>query len=623
MCGFFGCLYANTNAKPDEERVRLSAARIGHRGPDNLTVQVGYGFGLAHARLSLIDIQERSNQPMWDATGRYCLLYNGEIYNYRELRSELKASGAHFQTSGDTEVILWGLILHGESFLLRLQGMFALAFYDSERREGLLARDRFGIKPLFFASQSGRILFASEIKALQPWLDTTPDPATSMAYLAGVLAPTAPSTFFAGIRSLEPGTYIRISRDISTFTGSFFSTADFFDASEHERLSREKANSVIDEAQALLEQSIARHLTADLPVGALCSGGIDSALILRMATRHNPALRIFHANVLGATSEYDAARELAKALNLEMKSVDVSPSEFVERIPEVMWHTEKPFTYHPNSVPFLEVSKLANSESVKAVLTGEGADESFLGYSHLPLIGVIRRLRRLFIALNRRILTAPYIGRWLDVLFLDEYSSLQLLGNRMEIQDELANITDSFKNVRDPGVAETVSLLGYHLRTLLDRNDRLGMAAHLEARFPFLDNDLVRFSINLPYQYKIRKGTRLGSDKKHPLIGNKWIIRKVAERCLPASIATRPKRGFPTNFYEKNELDSRFLRGSFFQDFFELSNRQTERYWTLIDRQTKWRTVHFSIWGELFVKGRHIDELSKNISQCTKGTARQ
>lgn len=397
MCGIFGVLQHMSDSVPDRQCLEASAGLIQHRGPDDCGIFAGDGIGLVNTRLSLLDPTPRSNQPFWDRQGRYAVVYNGEIYNYRELRLALEEQGTEFRTTSDTEVLLESLVRHGiEATLPKLEGMFAFALYDKHERLLTLARDRFGIKPLYVYDRDDAFLFASEIRAMRPWMRFEPDVLSISSYLQGFGGPTQGYSFYKDIRIVPPGTLITLRRGERAQYSRFFSMSDFWDEEQASRLKRLKPKQIVDEVDELLLNSVKKQLIADAPVGALCSGGVDSSIITAMACKFHNNLAIFHANVIGRDSEYESAAALTKHLKLDLKTVEVLDQDVIDTMPEVTMHYGHPFSYHANSVPFLMVSKLVRSNGVKAVLSGEGADESYLGYAWLifNLRAFLRQLPR-------------------------------------------------------------------------------------------------------------------------------------------------------------------------------------------------------------------------------------
>ena len=305
MCGIFGVLYTNPDTIPDTALLRETADLIGHRGPDSVGLHAANGVGFVHTRLSLLDLSSRSDQPLWDSSGRYCVVYNGEIYNFAELRAELEKKGVRFVTTSDTEVLLYSLIHAGLDVLPRLEGMFAFSFYDTHTRSLILCRDRFGIKPLYVYADAGKLVFASEIKAMRPWVGFQPDLLSISSFLQGFNGPTLNYTFYRDIQSLDTGSYLRISNGRFVEKKKFFSLPQFWNADLHSSLQRESPNRIVDRMDELLFTSVKKHMIADAQVGALCSGGVDSSLIMAMAAKVHNNLAIFHANVKGVHSDVD------------------------------------------------------------------------------------------------------------------------------------------------------------------------------------------------------------------------------------------------------------------------------------------------------------------------------
>lgn len=599
MCGIFGICHRSKEATISENLLKQSAAAIRHRGPDGSGIYAGKGVGFAHTRLSLIDLDVRSNQPLWDVTGRYCLVYNGEVYNYQFLRNELEAKGYKFKTSSDTEVILYSLIHNGTDALTSFEGMFSICFYDMEKDTIVLARDRFGIKPLYIFQDQDAVLFSSEINAIRPWVILAPDRFSISSYLMGYGGPNASFTFYNNLKIMPTGSYLIIKSGSIVSQSRFFEVEDFLDESEFVRLQNTSKTDIIDEAEDLLIKSVNKHMIADIAVGALCSGGVDSSLIMALASRSNKNLAIFHANVAGPLSEYDAAQALAKHLDLEMQVVNISDDDFLEKLPQVTEHFGQPFLYHPNSVPFLMVCDLVQRNHVKAIMTGEAADEGFLGYSSIPTEDIFSQyynvLNRLRVLINK----IPGIGERLWPAGDNHSSCVRSLHNRFEIEEEKGNDITHYLKAYDKGTAKTIKHLKYHLRTLLHRNDCLGMASSIEARFPFLDHDLVRFSINLPYKNKIHFSAERPVEKKHPFMKNKWVIRQVANRYLPAELSQRPKKGFPTNAFERMNISSNYFHHSYVQDLFELSSNQIKLLDSQCSNHIKMRLLHLDVWGKV------------------------
>ena len=581
MCGLFGIVYLQVSAWPDRARIQQSIDAVAHRGPDAKVIHTEPGLGLGHVRLSLVDISDRANQPMWDATRRYCLIYNGEVYNFTSLRRELEQAGVKFVTTSDTEVVLQCLIHHGEAALARFEGMFGLAFVDRKLGTTLLARDRFGMKPLYWSKcrvDGGEaMLFASEIKCFAPWMDLVPDISMLHAYLMKFGGPTSGRTFYENIISLKPGTRLLIKPGEPIDIAPFFELCEFLDEAEMDRLDRLSPTQVADEFQALIEAAVTSHLFADARVGAFCSGGVDSSLLVSMAARQNKDVAVFHANVKGSWSEYEPASALARHLKLEMFTVDVQEQDFVDMIPRVTQHYEYPFSYHRNCAPLLLVAELARERGVKGLLSGEGADELFLGYPWLGRKRLTDAYANSTAGLARMVRTIPGIGPILAPDRLGNFQHVRNLMNGREIADDVAQVAAAIARLehhgRDQTIGWTLDYLHYHLRTLLHRNDTMGMAASIEARFPFLDHAVARFGVNLPGRFKLRKSPFV-FEKAHPFVRDKWVVRKVADRFIPKNLSQRIKIGFWTTTFDRLEISADYFAGSRLCDVLKLSEKQ-------------------------------------------------
>ena len=619
MCGIFGILFQDGETRPEEHRLKQSADLVAHRGPDGSGIYSAPGIGLVHARLSLVDLQSRSDQPMWDAARRYCLVYNGEVYNYQALRAGLAERGVEFHTTSDTEVLLQLLITDGvERTLPRLQGMFAFAFYDAQRQRVTLARDRFGIKPLHLYRDSRRIMFASEVKVMKPWVDLRPNSFEMIRCLMNCGAPVRDSGFYENIDIVPAGSVIQVDIGAAPETGRFADVLWMVNRQRAEQLDgmdREQAVDCIDE---LMQSSVRKMLVADAQVGALCSGGVDSSLIMAMAARQHNNLAIFHADVAGPLSEYDAASSLAKHLKLDLVTVRTHDDDFVRLTPEVMYHYEQPFSGHPHSVPFMMVSKLVQEHGVKGVLTGEGSDECFLGYEYIALEPMWDFFRRLAGRMRGLIERVPVIGYQ---MFNGGNGVPQIVPDmlgRFEKPIARRDARETFEKVfgrpADRNI-HTLDLLRDHLVTLLHRNDTMGMSASIEARFPFLDEKLVEAAVNFPLRYKIRfsPGTW---EKDHPFLRDKWVMRKVADRYLPDSLSQRKKRGFEVNAFRRMQIDKRFFDGGFVRDQFRLSGDEANHLLETAGQPLIVKLMMLEVWGQLFIEDVPLPAVQDNLLSC-------
>lgn len=611
MCGIFGVMYKDATNRPNPDLVAQSCRLLSHRGPDGHHSFVDAGVALAHTRLALVDLDPRSDQPFWDPTGRFTLVYNGEIYNYRVLRERLEEQGVTFRTTSDTEVLLQYLIRYGKAALGMLEGMFAFALYDRQLQSLLIARDRYGIKPLFCYVGHGVFMFASEVKSFRPWVALKPDMLSISSYLQGFAGPTIRQTFYQDIVALENGTYWTVSRS-GIEQGRFWNMGQFVSSELRSELEGDRPAEIVDRLEELLVQSVTAHLISDAPVGALCSGGLDSSVLLAIAAKEHRDLSLFHADVKGAHSEAGAAQALARHLNLDLRVVTVLDHDFVEKMAAVTYHYEQPFIYHPNSVPFEMVAALVREHGVKAVLTGEGADECFLGYAHLPTENLFNSYRRVARSVRDAVQNIPFIGRHLRI---DPHQAPPVVMDLHSRFERELDIEPSIRNEIAGNDRKTLAYLGHHLRTLLHRNDTLGMAASIEARFPYLYSELVRFAVNLPYHYKIRASLDGARDLRHPFMVSKWALREVAKRYLPKNLSQRPKRGFPTNALERMRISGAYFADSFVKDLFGLSDMALSRLQAESDHELKMRLLHLDVWGRLCLRNEGVATTTTRISR--------
>jgi asparagine synthase (glutamine-hydrolysing) len=544
--------------------------RIAHRGPDDQGSWVNDTVALGHQRLSILDLSDRGHQPFITADGNGILVFNGEVYNYTELRKELEEEGVRFVSTSDTEVALYALHVWGpETAIPRFNGMFGLAYFDQRNRTLVLARDRLGIKPLYIACESGRIVFASEIKALlaHPCVRCVPD-RHALAIHAALHRIEGEMTPFEGISALRPGSFWKVTEGSVAKTVFF----DVFDRLDVDRIVQAMRTPLkeVDEFDNAIVHSVGIHLASDAPLASMCSGGVDSSLITAIARESRPDITAYVADVKNTVSEGARARVVAKALGIRLCQVDVDAEDLLRLWPEATWFGDQPNT-HGNDMPMLAVARACRRDGIKVVLTGEGADELFGGYAwqaeafdrwrrwrRHPLRAAAEHIKWLRPLLRRfpkplGIPDAPYsFGGAIPLLGggnpvdryvgrLDAAAGLRLLfsldPNR---QSRAASL---FHKLEGAGTLEERAFLARglddmygHLESLLKRNDRMGMAASIETRVPFLENRLIDLGMHAPFSVKRRDGH------------GKWIVKRAAQKRLPREIVFAEKLGFPAAF---------------------------------------------------------------------------
>lgn len=614
MCGVFGFVGRSASVTPDEGKLRASTDLLAHRGPDDSGIYVGQGVGLGHTRLALLDLSSRAGQPMWDESGRYGLVYNGEIYNHAQLRRELEVEGRSFRTDSDTEVVLHALTTWGvDDSLLKFEGMFAFALYDSHRGSVVLARDRFGIKPLYLYADGEQVIFSSEIRAFRPWITPKVDLLSVSSFLHGFGGPTNGHTFYEGVRFLGPGCVAELAVGEAPRYRQVLDMDDLWKEEQAAELAHRKPEQLADEVEEALTAAVESQLIADAPVGALCSGGVDSSLILAIAARRHPDLAIFHANVVGRHSERAAAESLASHLGLRLRVVDVSDRHTVELMPEVIDHSGHPFVKTPHSIPFLLVSELVRKNGVKAVLSGEGADECFLGYAwQAPGITVGAQLRR---RIARRLGDGTRTPVHLTRFPREAEHLVTDLHNRFEatLDSGTGRLQPGVDAKRNGGI-QTLDALGYNLRALLHRNDAMGMARSIEARFPYLDQRLVGLALHLPYRTKRRWDPISG----RPLeITDKWVLRRVADRYLPRHLSRREKLPFTVDAAQRLKVDPRFFHRGMVSELFGLTDQAIDQVMQQAPQPLVLRLLHLEVWMHVCIALDAREEIRSRLLDHT------
>lgn len=622
MCGICGIFEYERQTKIPDEVVHRMNQTIVHRGPDSGGVFVGPGIGLGHRRLSIIDLSG-GHQPMSNEDGTCWVLLNGEIYNYSELRAELQQRGHKFATKSDTEAIVHLYEDYGEGCFTRLRGMFSICIWDSQNRKLVLARDRVGKKPLFYAADKNRIIFGSELKALLA-ADSSSREIDSQAlsdYFSFGYIP-APKTIYQSVRKVKPGHYLVASvnglREDEYWDLSFAKVEHHHEAEWCDRL-----------RHSLCEATRVR-LMSDVPLGAFLSGGVDSSAVVSMMS-HLMRRPVTTCSIGFGEKKYDEseyARQVSSLFRTDHHEETVQP-DAVEIVDKLAWHFDEPFA-DSSAVPTYYVSKIARRH-VTVALGGDGGDESLAGYRRYKLDYYENRLRRHVPASVRRSVFGP-LGRlypalaWAPRIFrakatfqslsrsplegyfnsvsyfrkqekaclfsadfaarLGDYDSLEVLRehyDRADTDDLLSKI-------------QYVDIKTYLTDDILAKVDRASMAVSLEVRAPMLDHKFLELAASMPSSLKLRDGT------------GKYILKKAFESKLPSNVLYRPKQGFaiPLGVWFRRELkemahevilgkedgilDQRFLR--------KIWNQHQKGYY---DRSALlWATLMFRKWQQTF-----------------------
>jgi asparagine synthase (glutamine-hydrolysing) len=652
MCGIAGLLDRSvSSAELELLRIcREMTDAIAHRGPDDsgAWVDAAQGVALGHRRLSIVDLSPTGHQPMHSASGRFVVTYNGEIFNFRELRAELEELGCRFRGTSDTEVLLecvqtWGV----EATLRRLNGMYAFGLWDLRERRLTLARDRFGEKPLYFAELGSKVVFGSELFAIQrcPWSDWQIDRNALAAYTRDLYVP-APLAILERVRKLPPGTFV----EFDAAPSGAAVVQEYWSAREAaERASSRRFDGTFEDATSelanVLGRAVRRRMVADVPLGALLSGGIDSSTVVAlMVAQADSPVRTFSIGVDDpAYDEAPYARRIAEALGTVHTERYVTQAEILRAVSEVVGVYDEPFA-DSSQVPTLLVSRIAR-QNVTVALTGDGGDEVFGGYSRYDLIpGMWRKLSAVPFPLRRAAaslagplcrpalraagLVSPrargYGQRFYDghevasrLESLAAAESLEALYDIMQMQWKTPALLVRGADAAaaepprrpPPGSVSWPERLMYHdtvrylPEDLLVKVDRAAMSVGLETRLPFLDPEVFEFAWSLPLAYRRKDGV------------GKRVLKSVLGRQIPPELFERPKMGFsipvgqwlkePLRDWAESLLDpARLTREGFFD-----VDRVRSAWRRHLAREDAWSheiwiILQFQVWYDTFRKSR-------------------
>jgi asparagine synthase (glutamine-hydrolysing) len=576
MCGIGGFVIAHPLPQADlEARLWRMVAMLRHRGPDDEGVWTDGRAGLAHTRLSIIDLSPAGHQPMASHDGRVWITYNGEIYNFAEIGRELEALGYRFRGRSDTEIIVNGWHAWGPRIFARLRGMFAVALWDRRVRRLVLARDRLGKKPLYWARTSSGLIFGSEIKGLLTWPDFSraPDLAAIDRYLSLQYVP-APDTAFAAVRKLPAAHWLAVDVAADGSLGEVAPTRYWRLPAPRSPASPRSVAELRLELAARVEEAVRLRLVADVPLGAFLSGGIDSSAVVAMMARAGGG-RVKTFSIGFAAKEYDEvryARMVAERYGTDHEEYVVEP-DAVAVLPRLVWHYGEPFA-DPSAIPTYYVAELARRK-VTVALTGDGGDECFLGYSRYKAMQYLARLDRwplcgragleralgvLPPALDRRfklervreVLRAPEdrpAHRYAPTIaFFGDDDKKAGYGEALR-----GRLGESAFDALAPYFAEAESLVAganradihtYLPDDLLVKVDVATMAHGLEARSPLLDHGLIEWAAGVPAAAKLAGGV------------TKALFKSAMQPYLPPAVLNRPKRGFgcPVDHWFRNEI---------------------------------------------------------------------
>jgi len=571
MCGIAGKLNFNGQESVDPALIKRMTDVIAHRGPDGEGQHVIGPVGLGHRRLSIIDLNTGA-QPMCNEDGTVWIVFNGEVYNFIELRDELMAKGHKFKSTTDTEVIVHLYEERGEEAVARLQGMFAFAIWDERKQLLLLARDRVGIKPLYYVNTGKALVFASEIKSLlvDPSVERRINARSIDRFLTYYYLP-GDETLFEGIYKLDPGYYLTVSNGKIT-------KRQYWDLCFEMSPRWTSFDEAVEVLQELLHRTVKDHMISDVPVGVLLSGGVDSTGVLRYAVEQtNERICTFTVGFAGAefADERPYARLAAQQYGTVHQEITISADQFYDVLPKYVWHMEEPVC-EPPAVALYLVSRLAHESSVKVLLSGEGGDEAFGGYNKYrnllaleglkSTFGSARSLLRFgldalgYVGLKHISKYANFVDLPLSQYYLSCTATPYTLFNRKknalykkDFVETLGQQTSDDPTRRLFRQLEGQPLLHQllHVDTktwlpddLLVKADKMTMATSVELRVPLLDHKVLEFAASLPPQFKVKGWS------------TKRILKAALKGSVPRAILKRKKTGFPVPYdgWLKNEL---------------------------------------------------------------------
>jgi asparagine synthase (glutamine-hydrolysing) len=636
MCGIVGALSFTDNFPITHEYIVRMRDVMRHRGPDGAGVWVSTNrrVGLGHRRLSIIDLSDLASQPMANEDGSVQIVFNGEIYNHAEIRSELLRLGGHrWRTDhSDTEVILHAFEQWGIECVQKFRGMFAIGLWDDRRRELWLIRDRIGVKPLYYSIHDGRIVFASEIKALleDPQQRRAVNEEAFFHYLSFLTAP-APDTLFQGIKKLPAGSCLKIGSDGTIIERRYWDVLDHAGP-----IDNASEDDIIEMILAELRTSVKLRKVSDVPVGVFLSGGVDSSAnaALFSETGGGPVKTFtigYDGDYSSCHNETGYARMVAQQVGAEHHELLLSADDLISFLPQMVHLQDEPIA-DPVCVPVYYVSKLAREQGVVVCQVGEGADELFCGYrgwkqsirlqqlNDLPMTSLLQRLGMYGLKIAGREESFPHewLRRaaaglpifWGGAEAFDELQKQRLLSPRLRRQfsdrsswEALAPIRDRFlERAWDRSPLAWMSYLDLNLRLpelLLMRVDKMSMGVSLEGRVPFLDHKLVELAMSLPQSLRLKNGEP------------KYLLKKAVRGLIPDAVINRPKQGFGVPLHEwfmqRLGRQARDVLSDFCDqtDFFD--KHDVQRYIDDGKGAKVWYLLNFAYWWKHYIEGTPVE----------------
>jgi len=630
MCGITGIYAFNQVGRMNMINLAKATETLSNRGPDHQGLFNNEFVGLGHRRLSVLDTSESANQPMKDSSGRYTIIYNGEVYNFKELKQDLVGKGVNFYSESDTEVVLQMFIQYGRSCLDKFNGFFAFAVYDEKEHSLFLARDRYGIKPLYYLHDRDKVLFASELKSiLQYGVNKTLNHNALYVYFHLTYIPS-PWSIIEGVKKLPPGHYMVVK-------GEEVSIKDYYSLPSHETSFWGGYDKAKNQLVELVEGAVTNRLVSDVPLGTFLSGGIDSSIVSAVAARHVDHLNTFSIGYKDEPffDETPYANAVARHIGSEHTVFSLSNNDLYSHVFDLLDYTDEPFG--DSSSIAVNILSQQTKKHVTVVLSGDGADELFAGYNkHAAMERILHQTIRSKIAGSLGPLwkfmpssrNGPISNKFRQLKKFSEVSSLHpkdqywrlaswqasslvdelLLPVLSEVDEEAYfGLKQSYTSVVDDAKTSITQMLLADMNLVLPNDmltkvDRYSMINSLEVRVPFLDHRVVECAFSLPDEYKINKSMR------------KCILKDSFRDWLPAELYQRSKKGFevPLNKWFRGEMQSMICHDLLNDDFVrsqgifnpgvikKLRNGLTGRFSTVRNTSLIWSLVVFQWWWKKY-----------------------
>lgn len=628
MCGIVG-FWQRDRGAADVALVEKMVDSMAHRGPDDRGSFVHEGVGLGHTRLSIMDLSERGHQPFVTDDGQGVLVFNGEIYNFRELKEQLVSEGVIFKSTSDTEVLLYALHQWGpQAAVTRLDGIFAFAYWDQRSQSLWLGRDRAGVKPLYWSRRNGTVVFSSEMKALfiHPHVDKQCD-AHAISTHAYFMRLDGDWTPFVGIESVTPGSLIQVTHT-TVSTEIYYDLLRDLDVDRILANARRSFDEQLLEFETLFRGVVERQLMSDAPVAVMCSGGIDSSYVTAIGAEFKKDLTAYVADLSGAgIHEAVKAQAVADKAGIELRRVPIDQERYLDHWPQAIYANDQPIFFHQN-VMWMIVSSVVHADGFKVLLAGEGSDEVFGGYRWQKSTYDMWRERRhqnkwwVDNKINRKLAQwlDPFLAKdketWSSYPFFRQpiESNLQHSDAAMATLDGLQRrirhreIFEKLAPIRSEAersfLARGVDDYYTHLRTCLASSDKMGMAVAIETRVPFLANEVIDF------------GYHLNFDAKWTGEEQKYIVRQASLKKIPRDNVYAPKIGFGCShdFWSKG---ANFIRDGLFAEAMKWDRKAQDAVVESLKADTYRMHVYMGIemWYQLFFNNQSPEQLSERLKR--------